>query len=410
MIKTKNKRGTKWIILILGALTNTIVVAIQSISLSVLLPEISSEMNLRHVQGGVIWGVGSLPIIFSSFFTGILVDRLGPKRTFLIGCLSAGLFGASRGLANNFTTLMITIFAFGLSYPLMTISNVKNTKIWFDENQLGFANGIVSLGMALGFFIGSNVSATIISPWLGGWRNVFFLYGLISLMMMIPWWISPSAPGNSNDKDKPSQKVSWRQISHVIKIRELWLIGLAIMAFSAGIQGLLGYLPLYLRSLGWQEIRADGAASFFHLASMLSVLPITYIAGRLGKVKNITIFAAGLTTLSIGSLFLLQDRGILTAIILAGLSRDSLMAIMITFAVSTKGIGAEYSGIALGFVFFLMGIGNMISPPLGNKLADLSPSVPFLFWGALILVSLICVILSQKKTEHPVKPLDSREE
>jgi cyanate permease len=218
--------------------------------------------------------------------------------------------------------------------------------------------------------------------------------------MIIPWMISPSAPAHSIDKDRPTQKLSWRQISKVTKLKQLWLIGLAIMAFSAGIQGLLGYLPIYLRGLGWQEIRADGAASFFHLASMLSVLPLTYLAGKIGKVKLLTTFALGLTTLSIGSLSLLQDRGIMPAIILAGLSRDSLMAMMITFAVNTKGVGAEYSGIALGFVFFLMGIGNMISPALGNKLADLSPSAPFLFWSALILVSVLCVLLSQKKHDQ----------
>ena len=215
MTQTRKNTKTKWAILILGALTNAIVVAVQSISLTVLLPEISAEMDLSLVQTGLAWGILSLPIIFSSFFAGILVDRLGAKRTFIIGCMLAGLFGASRGLANSFPTLMVTIFAFGLSYPLMTISNVKNTKIWFDEKELGFANGIVSLGMALGFFVGSNVSAAIISPWLGGWRNVFFLYGLISFLMIIPWMISPSAPAHSIDKDRPTQKLSWRQISPV---------------------------------------------------------------------------------------------------------------------------------------------------------------------------------------------------
>ena len=401
MNKTRINTNNKWVVLILGALTNTIVAAVQSISLSVLLPEISSEMNLSLVQSGLIWGIGSLPIIFSSFFAGILADQLGPKRTILIGCLSAGLLGASRGLANNFATLMVTIFLFGLFLPLITISNVKNTKIWFDEKHIGLANGIVSLGMALGFFVGSNVSASIISPWLGGWRNVFFFYGLISFMMIIPWLISPSEPTRTKDTDKSAQKFSWHQINHVIKIRELWLIGLSIMAFSAGIQGLLGYLPLYLRSIGWQEIRADNAASFFHLASMLSVIPLTYIADKLGTGKKIAIIAAGLTTLSIGSLFFVHDEGILASLILAGITRDSLMAILITFAVTTKGLGVDYSGIALGFIFFLMGIGNLVSPPLGNKLADITPSTPFLFWGALILVSLICIVLTRNnKTEN----------
>ena len=401
MNKARKNTNNKWVVLILGALTNTIVAAVQSISLSVLLPEISSEMNLSLVQSGLIWGIGSLPIIFSSFFAGILADQLGPKRTILIGCLSAGLLGASRGLANNFATLMITIFLFGLFLPLITISNVKNTKIWFDEKHIGLANGIVSLGMALGFFVGSNVSASTISPWLGGWRNVFFFYGLISFMMIIPWLISPSEPARTKDTDKSAQKFSWHQINHVIKIRELWLIGLSIMAFSAGIQGLLGYLPLYLRSIGWQEIRADNAASFFHLASMLSVIPLTYIADKLGTGKKIAIIAAGLTTLSIGSLFFVHDGGILASLILAGITRDSLMAILITFAVNTKGLGVDYSGIALGFIFFLMGIGNLVSPPLGNKLADITPSTPFLFWGALILVSLICIVLTRNnKTEN----------
>ena len=401
MNKTRKNTNNKWVVLILGALTNTIVAAVQSISLSVLLPEISSEMNLSLVQSGLIWGIGSLPIIFSSFFAGILADQLGPKRTILIGCLSAGLLGASRGLANNFATLMVTIFLFGLFLPLITISNVKNTKIWFDEKHIGLANGIVSLGMALGFFVGSNVSASTISPWLGGWRNVFFFYGLISFMMIIPWLISPSEPARTKDTDKSAQKFSWHQINHVIKIRELWLIGLSIMAFSAGIQGLLGYLPLYLRSIGWQEIRADNAASFFHLASMLSVIPLTYIADKLGTGKKIAIIAAGLTTLSIGSLFFVHDGGILASLILAGITRDSLMAILITFAVNTKGLGVDYSGIALGFIFFLMGIGNLVSPPLGNKLADITPSTPFLFWGALILVSLICIVLTRNnKTEN----------
>ncbi|MEA3327988.1 MAG: MFS transporter [Chloroflexota bacterium] len=398
----KNRRNTaiKWGILILGGLTNTVVVAVQSMSLAVLLPEISVDLNLSLVQAGLIWGIGSLSTIFSSIFAGILADQLGPKRTIIIGCLSAGLLGASRGFSNNYTMLMVTIFLLGLCLPLITISNVKNTRIWFDEKEVGLANGVVSLGMALGFFIGSNVSATYISPWVGGWRNVFFFYGLIALLMLIPWLISPSAPASSTTPVKSAQKFSWKQFNHVIKIRDLWLIGLAFLAYNGGVQGLLGYLPLYLRNMGWHEISADSAASFFHLASMLCVIPMTYIADRLGTGKKMSIYAAALTTLGIGSLYFLNSGAIWVAVILAGLSRDGLMALLITLALKTKGVDTTYAGIATGFVIIFAGIGSMVSPPLGNRMADLTPSTPFLFWGVLCLVSVICIVLTRNgKTE-----------
>ena len=407
MKKNRRNTATKWGILILGGLTNTVVVAVQSMSLAVLLPEISVDLNLSLVQAGLIWGIGSLSTIFSSIFAGILVDQLGPKRTIIIGCLSAGLLGASRGLSNNYTMLMVTIFLLGLCLPLITISNVKNTRIWFEEKEVGLANGVVSLGMALGFFIGSNVSATYISPWVGSWRNVFFLYGLIALVMLIPWLISPSAPASSMTPLKSAQKFSLNQFKHVIKIRDLWLIGLALLAYNGGVQGLLGYLPLYLRNLGWHEISADSAASIFHLASMLCVIPMTYIADRLGTGKKMAIYAAALTTLGIGSLYFLDSGAIWAAIILAGLSRDGLMALLITLALKTKGVGTTYPGIATGFVIIFAGIGSMVSPPLGNQMADLTPSTPFLFWGVLCLVSVICIVLTRngkiEKTSNTVE-------
>ena len=51
------------------------------------------------------------------------------------------------------------------------------------------------------------------------------------------------------------------------------------------IQGLLGYLPLYLRTLGWEALRADGALSAFHTSSMIFVLPIALWSDRLGSRK-----------------------------------------------------------------------------------------------------------------------------
>jgi hypothetical protein len=66
MTNNSSNSKTKWLVLILGALTNAMVLAVPGMGLSVLFPEISADLKLNLVEAGVIWGVGSLSLIISS--------------------------------------------------------------------------------------------------------------------------------------------------------------------------------------------------------------------------------------------------------------------------------------------------------------------------------------------------------
>jgi hypothetical protein len=59
--------------------------------------------------------------------------------------------------------------------------------------------------------------------------------------------------------------------------------------------------------------------------------------------------------------------------------------------VQTKGVGKAFAGLATGFVLIFAGIGSLISPPLGNALAEITPNVPFLFWGVLCAAGVISI-------------------
>ncbi|MCJ7829992.1 MAG: MFS transporter, partial [Desulfobacterales bacterium] len=144
--------------------------AIPSMAMPVLFDEISKELNLNYVQVGWIWGISALTGVLTGLVGGALGDRYGTKRILVAGCILGGVTGALRGLSSDYMTLVITSFVFGL-IPAGIPTNVhKVCGIWFTGRQLGLANGIVSSGMALGFTLGSALSATVLSPWLGGWR------------------------------------------------------------------------------------------------------------------------------------------------------------------------------------------------------------------------------------------------
>ncbi len=399
MKKVKNPNlPNRWLILILGGFTNAIVVALQSMSLSVLLPEIIVDFELTVTQSGLLWGIASFPTIISSLFAGTLIDRFGGKRILIASCILMGFTGAMRGFSPNYPILLITVIVFGFFAPFINISNIKNTSEWFKKQELGVANGILALGMALGFFIGSMISASYVSPLVGGWRNTFLIYGFSAIVIAIPWFFTPAdSKGKGTSEVNTSKESAWEKIKYVVRIKNVLLLGLTIFCINGSVQGFLGYIPLYLRNLGWEVSTADSLAASFHLASMLFVIPLTLLSDKTGTRKKILLPITLLITLGIG-LFAILTGGLLwVAVLLAGFGRDGMMAILFTMTLETEGVSENFAGTASSFMVIFASIGSLLSPPIGNTFVNLAAYFPFIFWAALCFVGVTCILSIKEK-------------
>jgi DHA1 family multidrug resistance protein-like MFS transporter len=389
----QSETSYRWVVLTLGALTHTIVVAIPSMAMPVLFKEISEDLGLSLVQVGAIWGMGSLTGILTGLIGGTIGDRYGTKPTLMIACFLTGIAGALRGLTNSFTTLSLVVLLYGFLTPAIPTNVHKVCGIWFSKKQLGLANGVVAMGMALGFMIGSMISATVMSPLLGGWRNVLILYGALAVLMGVLWHFTRSSPQELQQHSSDSKPFSpYTGFFHVVRIKRIWLLGLVLMGFGGCIQGFLGYLPLYLREIGWREVSADGALASFHAFSMVFVIPLALLSDRLARRKTLLIFIAFVTTLGVGFLSIANDTMVWSLVILTGLFRDGFMAIFMTTVIETRNLGRYTLGTALGLVRVLSSIGGLISPPLGNSLARINLGAPFLFWGGLAAMAFITLL------------------
>jgi predicted MFS family arabinose efflux permease len=391
----------KWYILLLIALTSTTVVAAPPISITVLFDEISHELGLSLVQIGYIWGMASLPGIFTSLLGGAIIDRLGPRRV-LVGCIILmGLAGASRGFATGYLSLMLTVFLTGLLSTVTIMSMYKTIGFWFPKRQLGTAAGILSMGMALGFLLGTLLSASFLSPWLGGWRHVMFFYSLFALVLVIFWYFALHTSGSQPEQPVQAATVPiWQAIRHVAGLKNAWLLALALLGFSGSVQGTLGYLPLYLRQSGWTDLTADSAISSFHLASMVMVLPIAMLSDRLGTRKGLLLLMGLMTTTGISLLAWVQGTPVWGAVILAGMVRDGFMALFMIQVMETDQVGPRYAGTATGFVQVFSSLGNTLAPSLGNQLASISAGLPFAAWGLLAAAGLLSLLLTRPHARH----------
>jgi MFS family permease len=397
--KPDSESSYRWYILILAALTNTLASAVPSMCLPVLFKDISRDLNLSLVEVGLIWGIAALPGIFTSLAGGAIGDRFGPKRILSAGCLLVGVVGGLRGLANNFTGLAAAVFLVGFLTPFVGMNVIKTCGIWFASRQLVLANGVLSLGMALGFVIGSLASDTLLSPWLGGWRNVLFFYGALTALLSIPWLFTRPAPASSSlHSPAAASSGSLRQaLAHVMRIKNVWLLGLAILGIGGCIQGALGYIPLYLRGMGWSGITSDGALASFHSISMLCVIPIALWSPKLGSPKKVMIGAALMVTLGIGLLSVVDGVMVWVAVCLAGMVRDGFMAVFLTSITETEGIGPAYAGTAAGLVMVFSSLGSLLAPPLGNSLAAFGAGLPFLFWAGLTMLGIMALYATQAR-------------
>ena len=387
---TPSESAYRWYILTLAALTFTISVGSPSMAMPVLFGEISRELNLNLVQVGWIWGISALTGVLTGLVGGTLGDRFGTKRILAAGCILGGITGALRGLSLDYVTLVITSFAFGLIPATIPMNVHKVCGIWFSGRHLGLANGIVSAGMALGFMLASALSATVLSPCLGGWHRVLYLLGGLSFIMGILWLFTRAAPARSDPHMHRESSVPLKAgIPYVGRIMNVWLVCIAILGVSACIQGTLGYIPLYLRHVGWPEANADAALATFHGVSLIAAIPIALLSDQLGSRRTVLMIATLMIMIGVGLLSASTSSLIWVGVVVSGVVRDGFMAILMTMVIEIKAIGAKYAGTAIGLVLVFSRLGNLLSPPLGNSLAEYNPAYPFLFWSFLALIGLV---------------------
>jgi MFS family permease len=366
----------------------------------VLFKEISEDLRLSLVQIGTVWGVTSLAGIFLSMFGGHLSDRFRAKALIGVSCLLVGLAGASRGLSYSFFTLSFTVFLVGIVRTAIPISLTKTIGAWFQGPNLGMAMGTSSMGMGLGLMLGPMISATILSPILGGWRGVMYLYGAVAVSMGVLWFLLGREPDQTGSSSRDIIAEPFRQtFSRIIRVKGLWLMGFTLFFRWGGIQGVAGYLPLYLRDQGWAPVSADGTLSVFYGVSLISVIPISSLSDRLGARKAILFPALILTFIGFALLPFVDGILIWVLIIMSGLFIDAFMAIIVTLLYESNWVRPKDYGMALGFTFAISQVGMMIAPPVGNSLASLNPGLPFIFWAALSGAALLTLAFMRERSK-----------
>jgi cyanate permease len=245
--------------------------------------------------------------------------------------------------------------------------------------------------------VATHTSATILSPWLGGWRNVLFLLSFPAVIIGILWYFTGRDPEKRDVEINQTIQVPFRQaLARVFHIREIWIIGLIILLLWGALSGFLGYLPLYLRNIGWKPIEADSVMTVVNGAYLVGNIPMALLASRFTGYKMMLFMGILVTIISLGLLPVVNDTNIWPLLIISNFLRSGASVATNVLIFETPGVGSTYGGTAMGLVNSIGMVGAFAAPPIGNSFANISPSMPFLFWAGLAALSLPLFILLRK--------------
>lgn len=386
----------KYLILGLVILNNMFNQAMPTMALSVLLKEISIDLGMNIVQAGYLWGAPQILAIFSGFFGGAIADRFGERKILIYASYGLALLAAARVFAASYAHLFIIVTLFGIFTPLTMLANFKLFENLFDENELSFANGLMSAGMALGFLVGAGISATWVAPVLGGWRQVFLAYGLISLIFpTIFIFVLDAAPIVTEHSGALREVIT--SLKNAIKKYKIWLLGLGLFGINSAVQAYLGYLPTYLQDIGWTITDASAVLMGFQTASLIIAVLVAIYSRRLSSSRRLTIITSIVVTTGILLTGSVTGPWIAVAVIIAGIFRDAFMAMFFTYVAEVSRKIGVASGAALGFAMMMNGIGNVIAPPLGNSFEVVSKTTPFMIWAGMGVIGVTALIIIQQR-------------
>lgn len=196
------------------------------ICISIVGVRIKTEFSLSNEQFGWVLASFSLAYALFEISSGVLGDRIGPRKVFIRIVLLWSLFTALTGFATGLISLMVIRFMFGMgesgTYPncLITISR------WFPASETGRSLTWVGIGSQ----IGSAIAPLIIIPLAVsyGWRMPFYINALIGVLWVLCFffWFRnfPAEVHNISAKEKQLIEDGCRHKSqqHLIPFRVIF--------------------------------------------------------------------------------------------------------------------------------------------------------------------------------------------
>ena len=236
-------------------------------NLATALPLVEKELGLSPERLGALGSAFYFAYALAMIPAGWLAERFGGRAVLAGGLLIWSLATMLMGFAGSFVTLLLLRLLLGLgesvAFPCM--SKLLATAV--EPARIGLANGVIAFGYLIGPATGTLIGGLLMAQI--GWRPVFVVFGVLSLLWLLPWSRTVVAPVHQSAASAGPPFVE------ILRQRGLWGASLGHFASNYTFYFILFWLPEYLvkergMSLSQMAAVASGAYLVNALAAAIS--------------------------------------------------------------------------------------------------------------------------------------------
>ncbi len=360
----------------LGLVASLIIVMyLDRLCIAVAGPRIQADLKFSTTDWG--WVIGAFTLAYAAFEvpSGMLADRIGPRRVITRIVLWWSTFTFATGLVTGLRSMLIVRFLFGAGEAGAFPSTASVISRWIPPSERGRSNSIIWISSGFGGILTPLLVVPIQQGF--GWRAAFLLLGLVGIIWSLLWYTkfrdSPQEVPAISKREReaigytPAVQhigVPWQ---HLLRQRNYLLLLGMYHCYCWGGYFYLSWLPTYLQmGRGLTEDAMKFAASITSAAGMFGTIGGGFLSDALVRRAGLRAgrclpAAAGLmlSGLLLGAASFTVDNLVAVAELCLGLASMNFM-LPVTWALCLD-LGRRHAGSVTGSMNMAGQVGSLIS-------------------------------------------------
>jgi MFS family permease len=323
---------------------------------------------LRLSPEAYSWAVSAFFWVYApvQLFAGWLCDRFSVYRLLGLGILLWAASTLLTGFVGGFASLFVLRIMLGVGESLAFPGSSKIIARHVPAERRGIANAALAMGIALGPAVGTLAGGLMVAHW--GWRAMFVVFGLVTLIWLVPWVQAVRAlPADGRLDNGPRVK-----LGELIGRWSLWSMAIVHALGNYCFYFLIAWLPLYLtKARGFTISEMAWLASLGYAVQGACAFAYGLFSdwwtrsGRSEAFCRRWMMVASQTLAAIAILGLTFAHSALSIGILLCLAGAASAALsMNLYAIGQMFAGPRASGTWIGFQNALGNISGIIGPPV----------------------------------------------